>query len=46
MSQSGGFDLSKLSTASKILLGGGIVYLIVLFLPWQSVDLGPFGARR
>jgi hypothetical protein len=40
MSQSGGFDLSKLSTASKILLGAGIVYLIVLFLPWQSVDLG------
>ena len=41
MSQSGGFDLSKLSTASKILLGGGILYLIDLFLPWQSVDLGP-----
>ena len=44
MSQSGGFDLSKLSTASKILLGAGIVYIIDLFLPWQSVDLGPFGS--
>jgi hypothetical protein len=41
MSQAGGFDMSKLSTASKILLGAGILYLIVLFLPWQSVDLGP-----
>jgi hypothetical protein len=40
MSQSSGFDLSKLSTASKILLGAGILYLIDLFLPWQSVDLG------
>lgn len=40
MSQSG-FDISKLSTASKILLGAGILYLIDLFLPWQSVDLGP-----
>jgi hypothetical protein len=41
MSQTGGFDISKLSTASKILLGAGILYLINLFLPWQSVDLGP-----
>ena len=40
MSQSSGFDLSKLSTASKILLGAGIVYLIDLFLPWQKVDTG------
>lgn len=41
MSQTGGFDMSKLSTASKILLGAGILYLIDLFLPWQSLDLGP-----
>jgi len=41
MSQTGGFDISRLSTASKILLGAGILYLINLFLPWQSVDLGP-----
>jgi hypothetical protein len=40
MSQSGGFDMSKMSTVSKILLGAGVLYLIVLFLPWQSVDLG------
>jgi hypothetical protein len=40
MSQSGGFDLSKLSTASKILLGGGILYVIDTFLPWNKVDVG------
>ena len=40
MSQSGGFDLSKLSTASKILLGAGIVYVIDIFLPWNKVDTG------
>ena len=40
MPQSSGFDLSKMSTASKILLGAGVLYLIFLFLPWQSVDIG------
>lgn len=40
MSQPSGFDLSKMSTASKILLGAGVLYLIFLFLPWQSVDVG------
>jgi hypothetical protein len=35
MAQSGGFDLSRMSTASKILLGAGVLYLIDLFLPWQ-----------
>lgn len=40
MSQSGGFDLSKLSTASKILLGAGILYVIDVFLPWNKVDTG------
>jgi len=44
MSQAKGFDISKMSTASKILLGGGILYLIDLFLPWQRVDLGPIGS--
>jgi hypothetical protein len=34
---SSGFDLSKLSTASKILLGAGILYLINLFLNWNEV---------
>lgn len=36
--QSSGFDMSKLSTASKILLGGGILLLLDSFiLPWQKV---------
>jgi hypothetical protein len=34
---SSGFDLSKLSTASKILLGAGILYVIDLFLNWNEV---------
>ncbi len=42
MSQSSGFDLSKLSTASKILLGAGILYLINLFLNWNQVCLDNF----
>lgn len=41
MSQAGGFDLSKMSTASKILLGAGVLYFIDLFLPWNKVDLVP-----
>jgi hypothetical protein len=40
MSQADGFDLSKMSTASKILLGAGILYLIDLFLPWNRVCVG------
>lgn len=42
MSQSGGFDMSKISTAGRILLIAGVLYLIDLFLPWQRVciDLG------
>lgn len=34
MSQ-GGFDMSKMSTASKILLGAGILYFIDLLLQWN-----------
>lgn len=37
MAQSGGFDVSKLSMPTKFLLGGGILFLINLFLPWQRV---------
>lgn len=44
MSQAKGFDISKMSTASKILMGGGILYVIDAFLPWQRVDLGPLGS--
>jgi hypothetical protein len=41
----GGFDVNRLSTGQKILLGGGIVYLIVLFFPWFGLggDLGELG---
>lgn len=37
MSQSGGFDMSKVSTAGRILMIAGVLYLIDLFLPWQRV---------
>jgi len=42
MSQSRGFDMSSMSTAAKILLGAGILYIIDTFLPWQRVciDIG------
>ena len=48
MSQANGFDLSKLSTASKILLGAGILYLIDLFLPWNRAcaDLSSVGLGK
>jgi len=41
MSQSGGFDMSKMSTASRILIIAGVLYIIDLFLAWQSVDVVP-----
>jgi hypothetical protein len=31
-------DLSKLTTSDKLILGGGIAYLIFMFLPWYGVD--------
>jgi hypothetical protein len=43
MAQRSSFDMSKMSTASKILLGAGVLYLIDLFLAWQKVCFGPFG---
>jgi hypothetical protein len=39
-SGSSGFDMSKMSTAEKLLAGGSILLLIDSFFPWQSVDLG------
>jgi hypothetical protein len=39
-SGSSGFDMSKMSTAQKLLAGGSILLLIDSFFPWQSVDLG------
>jgi hypothetical protein len=41
-SGSSGFDVSKMSTAEKLLAGGSILLLIDSFLPWQSIDLGGF----
>jgi hypothetical protein len=40
MSQSGGFDWSKMSTASRILIVAGALYIIDLLLPWQTFDHG------
>ena len=38
-------DLDKLSLSDKIIAATGIVLIIdLLFLPWHSVDLGPFGS--
>jgi hypothetical protein len=39
-SGSSGFDMSKMSTAEKLLAGGSILLLIDSFFPWQSIDLG------
>jgi len=39
---SSGFDMSKMSTASKILLIGGVLFIIDLFLSWNRVCIGPF----
>jgi hypothetical protein len=39
----GGFDMARMSTGSKILMGAGLLLFIDLFLPWQRVDFGPFG---
>ena len=38
-SGSSGFDMSKMSTAEKLLAGGSILLLIDSFLPWQSVGI-------
>jgi hypothetical protein len=38
-SGSSGFDMSKMSTAEKLLAGGSILLLIDSFLPWQSIDV-------
>lgn len=40
----GGFDISGLTTASKIMLVSGILLLIDSFLAWQSVCFGGFCA--
>jgi len=44
-SGSSGFDMSKMSTADKLLAGGSILLLIDSFLAWQKfcADLGDLG---
>ncbi len=49
-SGSSGFDMSKMSTAEKLLAGGSVLLLIDSFLPWQRAcasdvlgDLGDLG---
>ena len=46
-SGSSGFDISKMSTAEKLLAGGSILLLIDSFLPWQKIcaDLGALGGN-
>jgi len=39
---SSGFDMSKMSTASKILLIGSVLFIIDLSLAWNRVCVGPF----
>jgi hypothetical protein len=45
MEKPGGFDMSKMSMATKIIGGAGILLLIDSFLSWQSkcIDTGVFG---
>lgn len=38
--QGSGFDMSKMSTASKITLGATLVYFIDSFLPWNRACFG------
>jgi hypothetical protein len=33
-------DLTKLSTADKLIAGGGVAYLIFMFLPWYGLSGG------
>jgi hypothetical protein len=46
-SGSSGFDMSKMSTAEKLLAGGSILLLIDSFLPWQKfcADIGALGGN-
>jgi hypothetical protein len=36
-------DLSKLTRGEQLIVGGGIVYLIAMFLPWYDRDILLFG---
>jgi len=39
-------DLSKLTTSDKLILGGGLAYLIFMFFPWYGIDLSIFGVSQ
>lgn len=39
-------DLTKLTTADKVIAGSGILLFIAYFLPWFTVDLGPLGGSH
>ena len=39
----GGFDMGAMSLADKLLLVGGVLLLIDIFLPWQGICIGSFG---
>jgi hypothetical protein len=43
MAQRPSFDITKLSTAAKILLGAGILYFIDLLLAWNRKCISGFG---
>jgi hypothetical protein len=43
MAQSSGFDMSKMSTATKVMGAEAILLLIDSFLPWQRVCVGLSG---
>jgi hypothetical protein len=43
MEKSGGFDMSKITTASKIVMVSGILLLVDSFLSWQKVCFGVLG---
>jgi hypothetical protein len=39
-------DLSKLTTSDKMILGGGLAYLIFMFFPWYGIDYSAFGVSQ
>jgi hypothetical protein len=43
MAQRPSFDLARVPTADKILLGGSLLLFIDTFLPWQRVCIGLLG---
>jgi hypothetical protein len=42
-SSKGGFDMGTMSLADKLLLVGGVLLLIDIFMPWQGICIGPLG---